>query len=436
MGWLMEWREYIASKRTQDIWGAIALDHYALLKGTASAATPSEYIKWLIDNVYSEGADPVAFHRVFLGVCVRLLGGDWDVICGFSGQLLARAFPSGASPATLSEIAKQFAVYHMEGRFRDMLALSAGLQGDKEDAPIGVSRSDKPAASVREQPMSFKTVDVAIITVLPEEYQAVLAEMDDHWLEPGSEARPNVYQWELGIIQKAGADEKYTAAIALAGYAGTLSGQAVTRATIERWAPSYILLVGIAGGFKRDGVRLGDVVISREILGYEYGKIGGVFTPRPDLTFPVSQSLYRAALALPVANAEWAQDIKVKAPTSGFVPKMVPGYVASGDKIVDDPTNEFFQNVLSTWPKLNAVEMEGAGAAHAADAAKDEGNAVRLLMIRGISDMPKLSVDTLVGPSASQTAERDAWKAFASSGAAHFAVELVRHRWPQPPRKS
>ena len=276
-------------------------------------------------------------------------------------------------------------------------------------------------------------VDVAIITVLPEEYKAVMAECGAKNCRLDSRSgRPNTHAWRLANIRRTASGGPYRAVIALAGKANELSGYEVTRRTIEKYDARYVLLVGVAGGFPEDDLCIGDVVVSKIIYGYEYGKLGkDGFKARPDLTYPVSSILLTASLAFSI-EPRWADGVKVKAPAEGVKPKIVHGNVASGNKVVDDPSNEFWKAVKDGWnDKIHAVEMEGAGAAHAAKEFGDsEGKAVRFLMIRGISDMPKSGEEKIV-----RTEERDLWKNFASASAARFAVELIRRGWPEPPLK-
>jgi nucleoside phosphorylase len=69
---------------------------------------------------------------------------------------------------------------------------------------------------------------------------------------------------------------------------------------------------------------------------------------------------------------------------------------------------------LLTWPKILAVEMEGAGVGNAIEYIHALGKVVSFLMIRGISDVPQphasISVDN---SNVCGTKERDLWKAYA-----------------------
>jgi len=265
-------------------------------------------------------------------------------------------------------------------------------------------------------------VDLAVITVLPEEYQAVVACLDIHQHVRGSAASPNIYSWEMGTV--GAGNLNYTVVVALAGEPTNQVGAIVTRATIERFNPRYVVLVGIAGGLAADGQEHGDVVISKSIYGYEYGKVSGGFQPRPNFSHRADQGIMNAASAFIAAGSNWWIGIKAVPPRAKQRVGARLGDVASGNKVVDDVDDSFFAAVLRAWPKLLAVEMEGAGAAIAIEAAQAMGRQVGFAMIRAISDMP----GTRVG-----TAERDAWKPYAAEAAARFLFAVLRTRWPVPP---
>jgi nucleoside phosphorylase len=220
----------------------------------------------------------------------------------------------------------------------------------------------------------------------------------------------------------------------MAGRAGNNSGVLVVKNTVERWNPRYVLLVGIAGGLPKDGLKKGDIVISNVIWGYEYGKIEKSFVPRQDLTYQADAPLVTAAQALASKMPKWEAATGGPPQEQNAGPVIKVGPVASGDKVIDDVTNEFFQSVLKAFPRLMAVEMEGAGAAAAIQDVREAGKTVGFAMIRGISDMPRTEESKSGRPISDQTKERDAWKQFASDAAASFAVHLIRSGWPVPPR--
>ena len=114
-------------------------------------------------------------------------------------------------------------------------------------------------------------------------------------------------------------------------------------------------------------------------------------------------------------------------PPKECTPQVVSGEIASGEQVVDDPSNDFFAQVLKAWPRINAVEMEGAGAAAAIDQAGSQGIPTRFMMIRGISDLPRAK-----GKNKGRK-ERDAWKSYASDAAAAFIMGWIAEGLPMPP---
>ena len=203
---------------------------------------------------------------------------------------------------------------------------------------------------------------------------------------------------------------------------------------MARWSPRYVLLVGIAGGLERDGLELGDVVISKEITNYEYGKlVGGDFTPRPEQVHQVDGPLLRFAL---VTTKHWTASLLARPDGSGKSPKLRLGMVGSGEKVVDDRSSTFFRSVERAFPKLLALEMEGAGAIASIEEAQSAGKQVGFLMIRGISDMPPTEHErtSSTAGGGAQTGQRDRWKEYACAAAASFAVQLIADGLPVPPK--
>jgi nucleoside phosphorylase len=190
--------------------------------------------------------------------------------------------------------------------------------------------------------------------------------------------------------------------------------------------------VGVAGGLPPQNLVLGDVVVSSHIWGYEYGKIEHGFKPRNDHMFSADGSLLRCAFGFSCTNQSWRNSFGIIPPQT-TTSKVLRGPVASGEKVVDDADDAFFRAVTDAWPKLQAVEMEGAGAGAAIRHLQDAGKQVGFLMIRGISDTPR-TASARQDPVTSQTQERDNWKEYAANAAAAFATEFIRTSWPVPPK--
>ena len=167
-------------------------------------------------------------------------------------------------------------------------------------------------------------VDVAIITVLPEENHAVLQKLENVRLVMEPDGRPNAYLWATGEIRSADRETPRRLVVAMAGEAGEVSGALATKATIDRWSPRDVLLVGIAGGI-HDSVALGDVVIASQIWGYEHGHLGSRYHTGGVLFFQPDPILLKAALDL---GPDWRQRIEVSAPDRNAPSKVVEGMTA------------------------------------------------------------------------------------------------------------
>ncbi len=190
-------------------------------------------------------------------------------------------------------------------------------------------------------------------------------------------------------------------------------------------------MVGIAGGFKRNGLDKGDVILSDVIYGYEYGKIDkDRFEPRHDWTYHCDISLLTGARSFALTT-NWADEIRETRPDCREkYPKMISGPIASGDKIIDNPEQEFFNTILRSWSRLQAVEMEGLGAAEAIDLARSNGDNVKFIMIRGVSDLPRPRKSVI---NSSQSREREKWKIYAADAAAAFTIGYIQSGLPTPP---
>ncbi|MCP4700626.1 MAG: hypothetical protein GY862_27795 [Gammaproteobacteria bacterium] len=268
---------------------------------------------------------------------------------------------------------------------------------------------------------SLDSVDVVILTVLAEEYQAVCKQIGN--LKPALGSKTNLYAWKIGTISSAAGD--YSVAVGMMGRPGTNESALATEHAITRWHPRYLFFTGIAGGLAED-TNKGDVVIANTICGYEYGKLVEKTFESRDRTYRTDIGLLNGAVAHSASN--WKTRVRAKPPAACSV-KVMPGEIASGDKVVDNPDNEFFSEVLKRWPKVNAVEMEGAGAGNAIENARALGNSTGFMMIRGISDLPR-------SPGAEDnrgTQERDTWKDYAADTAAAFTVSFIAGGLPLPP---
>ena len=293
---------------------------------------------------------------------------------------------------------------------------------------IGDAIFSHPSTSYKSED-SGKEVDAVILTVLSEEYNAVCSKIKNLKRWPGDGKIRNIYAWQTGIIRSTAQKGTYSVVIGMTGRAGTNESAAATLEAIQCWNPYYIFFIGIAGGFSK--ARKGDIVIADVIHGYEYGKIGDTgFEPRNNWTYQTDQGLFTGALAY-ASKPDWCRHIQLE-PPERYESKIISGEIASGDKVVDNPDDDFFRHVKEAYPKVVAIEMEGAGVGSAIEKAYAQGRRIGFLMIRGISDLPRhksSSEKEIYG-----TEERDNWKPYASDAVAAFAVGYISDGLPFSPK--
>ncbi len=295
-----------------------------------------------------------------------------------------------------------------------LLAFAIVACGDRDAATVTSGAGPQVAAQ------QDGVVDVAIVTVIPEEYRALLTHMDRVLPAPAASRQANLFGWTLAELDRPGGRPPLRIVIALAGEAGTTSGALAVLQTARHWQPGHLLLVGIAGGMP-ERTRRGDVVISEAVWGYEYGALERAFQPRQDWLFRSDEALLQAAAALPVG---WQDNIRAPAPEPGVAPRAIVGVTASGNKVIELLGSGYMQQVSTAFPGIDSVEMEGAGALAAAELLRELPDAPGVLMLRGISDIPAEPGRFGDKP------DREKWKRYAADSVAAFASEFLRQGMP------
>jgi nucleoside phosphorylase len=229
-------------------------------------------------------------------------------------------------------------------------------------------------------------IDFLLIAPLPEERDALLARLPGHRRLPPSDDDIRVYYAaEIPAHFPDGQPVTYSAVVLpLAGMGHTQAASACGDA-IRRFAPRYVLLVGIAGGVAKNGVFLGDLLLPDQVADYEVAKITPEGSSIRWQVHPVDQRLLIAAQNH--AGGDLA-DTAAKRPEPG-PPRVHIGPVCTGNKVVaDDSLADQFRE---TWVKLIGVEMEAGGVANAvAQSARRPG----FFMIRGVSDLADADKDS------------------------------------------
>jgi nucleoside phosphorylase len=237
----------------------------------------------------------------------------------------------------------------------------------------------------------------AILTALPVEYLAVRAHLID--IKEEIHSNGTVYErgkfssigtiWDVGLIEIG---------------AGNSSAAMEAERAIAHFRPDIILFVGVAGGIK--DVRLGDVVASTKIYGYESGKAEETFKPRPEVGLSAYGLEQRARAE--ARKADWLRRLPL-APSPA--PQVIVAPIAAGEKVIASIESEIFKFLKSNYGDAVAVEMEGFGFLDAARANQQ----VSALVVRGISDLICNKTE----------ADKEGYQEIAARHASAFAFEIL-----------
>lgn len=273
-----------------------------------------------------------------------------------------------------------------------------------------IDQSKKPAEQ-------FSTADFVIITALEEERDAVLSKLPGYRkLAPARDDIRVYYTAAMPVKFSDNTQGEYSVVVTTLLGMGRVQAADAAKAAIYRWQPRYVLMVGIAGGIAEARVKVGDILISNQIVDYELQKLT---TSGAQIRWEVHRADPRLLSAVSdFPYALWKKEIAIERPGPGDPTRHV-GPIASGDKVIalaDVP-----QSYREMWPKLIGVEMEAGGVA---TAAFQSANPPGFFMIRGVSDL----ADAKKG---SRNVER--WRSYACDVAAAYTIGLLKSG-PVPPK--
>jgi nucleoside phosphorylase len=274
-------------------------------------------------------------------------------------------------------------------------------------------------------------VHFGIITVRPDEYSEVLAQLSDKLIIDGSERRYRVASLSCSD------GSEVVVAVTRCIEQGNIEAQKTASGLVQDLDPQWVLVVGIAGGVPDSDFSLGDVVISSRVYDLtleaakpegerEYSIKGGtlhqlarrVVQDIPGmLVSEVADWHSRVEMERPMLALEeldkclkggdkWKNKVKkslIKHFSESRSPIALPGAIASSDRLVKDP------EITADWKRVArhflAIDMELAGVCRALEK-------LPVLGIRGISDIVGLERDEI-------------WTTYACKTAAAFAISLI-----------
>lgn len=268
-------------------------------------------------------------------------------------------------------------------------------------------------------------VDYLVLTPLDEEWRTVRSILAPNKINTYQTDPITYYLWKQPVKRPPHAVGEYliVAASMFRRTGGESLATGVTAHGVNTWKPNRVVLIGIAGSLEPKQLKLGDVVVSDEIYGYEVGdaeKSGLNFRPTFNQISALDFDRVRAFRDDPPAYRKWQEECLEGAPAIGLkgvtrLPQLHLEAIASGNYVVkSEAFAERLQRELS--PKNKAVEMEARGLFQAL---RIHGRRTDALMIRGISDYADEKKTQL------EEKSKDAWRTFAAANAAR----LLRTFW-------
>jgi WD40 repeat protein/nucleoside phosphorylase len=310
--------------------------------------------------------------------------------------------------------------------FYGIASIDESQNSDLSNQPLLVNNQPLINQSLMDRKSDKLTPCAVILTALSVEYLAVRAHLNN--LQEEIHPQGTIYErgqftvesqtWNVGIVEIG---------------AGNSGAALEAERAISYFDPDVILFVGVAGGIK--DVKLGDVVASTKIYGYESGKIEEIFRPKPEIglaSYPLEQRA-RAEARKPdwlnriLERSSSKQDNEdlsidqsgVSQISSGEKekPTVFVAPIAAGEKVIASTKPDIYKFLRSNYGDAVAVEMEGFGFLKAAQASQK----VSAIVIRGISDL----IDEKL------QADGKGFQEIASSHASAFAFEILAKFKPE-----
>ena len=265
------------------------------------------------------------------------------------------------------------------------------------------------ARSTAKAPGKRERMDFLFVTALPEERDALLRKLPAY--EKVAARKDDVHVYFRADFPLEGGEAYRLAVLPLLGM-GRVNAATATVDALKRWRPRHVVLVGIAGGLAERGVKVGDLLVSEQVVDYELQKLTDKGVQVRWSVHKASRRLYAAALNM-IGDA-WTRQVEVSHPSVDHQPRLHFGPIASGDKVI--ASSSVLAEYRNVWPALIGVEMEAAGVASACFSAARQPE---FFMVRGVSDLANPHKDS---------AEIAQARPYACDVAATYVVELLRAR--------
>ncbi|MET3982536.1 hypothetical protein [Streptomyces sp. PvR034] len=253
-----------------------------------------------------------------------------------------------------------------------------------DHARVLVTPSAEPAdtrAAGPSTPAEQDPWDIGIVTILSEELRALIDELKlERHKEPG------------GLYFYRGEHVTPDGTIRIVATQSQSQGQRSTMAALENlrrhYAPRLWALVGVGGGIHDEHARIGNVIVSTEVVYYENRKVhplGGVSRRGEHRQAPAQ--VVHAVNAFFTAHGTPVR-INGQLPSrSSQEYEVYPGLIGSGEAVIADRDSDIRRYLAHYNEKVLAVDMEAGGLSqYWQENSVHDGTNPGWIVIRGVSD--------------------------------------------------
>ena len=208
--------------------------------------------------------------------------------------------------------------------------------------------------------------DILILTAIPEERDAVLKQFPSAIkIEKITEHPKGVTFYKVEEKTTRSDGITYTVLISCLSRMGSNVAAGIATQSIGYWKPETVIFVGIAGGNKDEGVKLGDILIPKQIVDATIGK-KEEGKEREVRWAPSSVNVDLWDSAINLKQNDWHKHLKVPRPNQETETtakdqelKIHLGTVITSPDVLKDPN--IMKEYHAAWPKFEGIEMEAAG---------------------------------------------------------------------------
>ncbi|MFC8360118.1 hypothetical protein ACFUIY_09575 [Streptomyces griseorubiginosus] len=250
-----------------------------------------------------------------------------------------------------------------------------------------IAIGEKAHASTTTPPSATETADEAdspwdlgIVTILSEELRSVIDALKLH-----RHKAPN------GLYFYQGEHTVSDATLRIVATQTQSQGQRSTMAALENlrrhYNPRLWALVGIAGGIHDDHARIGNVIVSTDVVYYENRKINPQDTRRRGEHRQAPAHIVHAVNAYFIEHGTPARIKGQMTAHAGDQYEVYPGVIGSGEAVIADRASDIRTYLTTYHEKVLAVDMEAGGLSQYWQENSVHGTAnPGWIVIRGVSD--------------------------------------------------